>query len=91
VTINGKKPAISKSFFLLKLFKKIFLPQGEMKLISNEKSKTRNQFYSLGFPDSVSTDYIDYQKWDTLQAFASTITTCLATHSVLKGSRYINH
>ena len=26
-----------------------------------------------------------YQKYDTLQAFASTITGCLATHSVLKG------
>ena len=29
VTINGKKPAISKSFFLLKLLQKTLLPQGE--------------------------------------------------------------
>lgn len=42
-------------------------------------------FPILGYPDSVSDDYFDYQKWDTLQAFASTITGCLATHSVLKG------
>jgi Vitamin B6 photo-protection and homoeostasis len=39
----------------------------------------------LGYPDSVAEDYLDYQKWDTVQAFASTITGCLATHSVLKG------
>lgn len=44
-----------------------------------------NSVVSLGYPDSVSEDYLDYQKWDTLQAFASTITGCLATHSVLKG------
>lgn len=39
----------------------------------------------LGYPDSVSEDYMTYQKFDTLQALASTITGCLATHSVLKG------
>lgn len=33
VTINGKKPPISKSFFLLKLLKTIFLPQGELKFL----------------------------------------------------------
>lgn len=43
---------------------------------------------SLGYPDSVSEDYLDYQKWDTLQAFASTINGCLATHSVLKGKSF---
>lgn len=42
-------------------------------------------FLPVGYPDSVSDDYIDYQKWDTLQAFASTISGILATHSVLKG------
>jgi hypothetical protein len=30
-------------------------------------------FLPSGYPDSVSPDYLDYQKWDTLQAFASTI------------------
>lgn len=38
-----------------------------------------------GYPDSVAEDYMNYQKWDTLQAFASTIAGCLSTHSVLKG------
>lgn len=47
------------------------------------------KFFSLGFPDSVSSDYLDYQKWDTLQAFASTIQGVLATNSILKGI-YIN-
>lgn len=30
-------------------------------------------FLPAGYPDSVSEDYLDYQKWDTLQAFCSTI------------------
>ena len=30
-------------------------------------------FLPSGYPDSVSDDYLDYQKYDTLQAFASTI------------------
>lgn len=30
-------------------------------------------FMPAGYPDSVSEDYLAYQKWDTLQAFASTI------------------
>uniref|UniRef100_A0A8C5Q7R4 Uncharacterized protein n=1 Tax=Leptobrachium leishanense TaxID=445787 RepID=A0A8C5Q7R4_9ANUR len=50
----------------------------------------RDVFVSLflphGFPYSVSEDYLEYQLWDTLQAFASSVTGSLATHSLLRGS-----
>ncbi|CAL1544581.1 unnamed protein product [Lymnaea stagnalis] len=42
-------------------------------------------FLPQGYPDSVSSDYLTYQIWDTIQAFASSITGTLAAHAVLKG------
>lgn len=42
-------------------------------------------FLPQGYPDSVSDDYLAYQIWDTVQAFASSITGTLAAHAVLKG------
>ncbi|XP_014204534.1 RUS1 family protein C16orf58 homolog [Copidosoma floridanum] len=42
-------------------------------------------FLPQGFPDSVHKDYVSYQIWDTLQAFASTINGTLTTHSIMKG------
>uniref|UniRef100_UPI00398E4E4A RUS family member 1-like n=1 Tax=Pristiophorus japonicus TaxID=55135 RepID=UPI00398E4E4A len=42
-------------------------------------------FLPQGYPDSVSDDYLTYQIWDTVQAFASSITGTLATQAVLKG------
>lgn len=85
VTINGKKPAISKEFFFLKLLQKTLLPHGEIESPLLVYSDVYLELIFSGYPDSVSEDYLDYQKWDTLQAFASTINGCLATHSVLKG------
>uniref|UniRef100_A0A8C2QN19 RUS family member 1 n=1 Tax=Cricetulus griseus TaxID=10029 RepID=A0A8C2QN19_CRIGR len=38
-----------------------------------------------GFPDSVSTDYLPYQLWDSVQAFASSLSGSLATQAVLQG------
>lgn len=38
-----------------------------------------------GYPDSVSSDYFEYQLWDTLQAFCSTITGSFTTRAILKG------
>jgi len=38
-----------------------------------------------GYPDSVSGDYLEYQTWDTVQAFASSISGSLATAAVLQG------
>ncbi|ETN80760.1 hypothetical protein NECAME_08966 [Necator americanus] len=39
-----------------------------------------------GYPYSVSEDYLRYQSWDTMQAFASSMTAALATEAVLKGA-----
>jgi hypothetical protein len=50
------------------------------------KRNLKDAFLPQGYPLSVSRDYYDYQKWDTLQAFCSAITGTLATHAVLKGA-----
>lgn len=42
-------------------------------------------FLPQGYPDSVHPDYTEYQIWDTVQAFASTIMGTLTTHSIMKG------
>lgn len=42
-------------------------------------------FLPQGFPDSVSSDYVTYQMWDTMQAFCSSITGALAMKAVLGG------
>ena len=39
----------------------------------------KNAFLPQGYPDSVSDDYLSYQIWDTVQAFASSISGSLAT------------
>ena len=45
----------------------------------------KNAFLPQGYPDSVSKDYFSYQLWDTIQAFASSISGTLATQAVLEG------
>ncbi|XP_040572501.1 RUS family member 1 [Lepeophtheirus salmonis] len=45
----------------------------------------RSVFLPTGYPDSVSADYTEYQAWDTLQAFCSSLSGSLATRAVLKG------
>ena len=45
----------------------------------------REAFLPAGYPESVSDDYLAYQTWDTIQAFASSISGSLATHAVLEG------
>ncbi|KAK3085163.1 hypothetical protein FSP39_025248 [Pinctada imbricata] len=45
----------------------------------------RSIFLPQGYPESVSNDYLTYQIWDTIQAFASSITGTLAAQAVLKG------
>eukprot|EP00088_Acartia_fossae_P013012 TRINITY_DN1673_c0_g1_i10.p1 TRINITY_DN1673_c0_g1~~TRINITY_DN1673_c0_g1_i10.p1 ORF type:complete len:403 (-),score=64.79 TRINITY_DN1673_c0_g1_i10:473-1681(-) len=45
----------------------------------------RSIFLPEGYPDSVSSDYIYYQGWDTVQAFASSISGSIATSAVLQG------
>ncbi|EFN84004.1 RUS1 family protein C16orf58 homolog [Harpegnathos saltator] len=48
-------------------------------------SFVKEVFLPQGYPDSVRADYLAYQIWDTVQAFASTIMGTLTTHSVMQG------
>lgn len=45
----------------------------------------RQVFLPDGYPHTVSKDYLEYQVWDTVQAFASSVTGSLATAAVLEG------
>ncbi|KAF4977912.1 hypothetical protein FZEAL_5617 [Fusarium zealandicum] len=45
----------------------------------------RECFLPVGFPHSVSEDYLAYQTYDSLQAFFSTITSLLASRALLQG------
>nr|CAH0098414.1 unnamed protein product [Daphnia galeata] len=42
-------------------------------------------FLPQGYPSSVSSDYLEYQIWDTIQAFASSLSGSLSTRAVLEG------
>ncbi|KAG8196278.1 hypothetical protein JTE90_023833 [Oedothorax gibbosus] len=44
-----------------------------------------NLFLPYGYPHSVSQDYLRYQIFDSIQAFASSITGSVCTHSIMKG------
>lgn len=45
----------------------------------------KSVFLPQGFPESVSEDYLQYQFWDTVQAFSSSLSGTLATQASLKG------
>ncbi|KAM6966201.1 RUS family member 1 [Tautogolabrus adspersus] len=45
----------------------------------------KSVFLPQGYPESVSNDYLQYQFWDTLQAFSSSLSGTLATQASLKG------
>ncbi|XP_072298832.1 RUS family member 1 [Eucyclogobius newberryi] len=45
----------------------------------------KSVFLPQGFPESVSADYIQYQLWDTAQAFCSSLSGTLATQASLRG------
>uniref|UniRef100_A0A3P8X625 RUS family member 1 n=1 Tax=Cynoglossus semilaevis TaxID=244447 RepID=A0A3P8X625_CYNSE len=42
-------------------------------------------FLPQGYPESVSGDYLQYQFWDTVQAFSSSLSGTLATQASLRG------
>lgn len=62
-----------------------FVKKGEFNVQTfNAKSGSfvnfvKNAFLPRNYPDSVSSDYFEYQFWDTIQAFASSISGSLAT------------
>eukprot|EP00301_Raphidiophrys_heterophryoidea_P002496 c11162_g1_i1.p1 GENE.c11162_g1_i1~~c11162_g1_i1.p1 ORF type:complete len:522 (+),score=83.32 c11162_g1_i1:2-1567(+) len=41
-------------------------------------------FLPVGYPESVSADYWEYQKWDTLQALCSSLSNTLASRAILE-------
>ncbi|KAJ9584686.1 hypothetical protein L9F63_020968, partial [Diploptera punctata] len=45
----------------------------------------RQAFLPQGYPESVSDDYFNYQIWDTMQAFCSTLSGTLTTQAIMKG------
>eukprot|EP01134_Creolimax_fragrantissima_P000934 CFRG0934T1 len=45
----------------------------------------KSAFLPIGYPDSVSEDYLKYQLWDTAQAFCSSINNILSHHALLQG------
>lgn len=45
----------------------------------------KSVFLPQGYPESVSSDYLNYQFWDTVQAFASSLSGTLATQASLRG------
>ncbi|CAL1587668.1 unnamed protein product [Knipowitschia caucasica] len=45
----------------------------------------KSVFLPQGFPHSVSEDYVQYQVWDTAQAFCSSLSGTLATQASLRG------
>ncbi|KAK6104678.1 Vitamin B6 photo-protection and homoeostasis family protein [Brugia pahangi] len=45
----------------------------------------RDIFMPRGYPQSVSPDYMNYQIWDTIQAFASSMSSALSTEAILRG------
>ncbi|KAM9844301.1 RUS family member 1 [Aulostomus maculatus] len=45
----------------------------------------KSVFLPQGYPESVSEDYLQYQFWDTVQAFSSSLSGTLATQASLKG------
>ncbi|KAI4887702.1 hypothetical protein NFI96_025022 [Prochilodus magdalenae] len=45
----------------------------------------KSVFLPQGYPESVSGDYLQYQCWDTLQAFSSSLSGTLATQASLRG------
>ncbi|XP_025836292.1 RUS1 family protein C16orf58 homolog [Agrilus planipennis] len=54
-------------------------------LLQRVQDLFREVFLPHGYPDSVSEDYLEFQIWDTVQAFCSTITGTFTTQAILKG------
>ncbi|XP_016092025.1 RUS family member 1 [Sinocyclocheilus grahami] len=45
----------------------------------------KSVFLPQGYPESASEDYLQYQLWDTVQAFSSSLSGTLATQASLRG------
>lgn len=66
------------------------LHKGDIKNKSLSKDSSlvilfKSAFLPIGYPRTVSSDYINYQMYDTVQAFCSSLIGMLATRSMLQG------
>jgi len=64
-------------------------PQRPAGLVGRLRAWSWRVFYNVflpeGYPASVSEDYAEYQRWDTIQALASSLSGQLSTLAVLEG------
>ena len=58
---------------------------GQQRLQAGVREAFLSVFMPQGYPGSVSADYLDYQIWDSLQAFCSYTTNTIATKATLEG------
>ncbi|KAF6814475.1 duf647 domain-containing protein [Colletotrichum sojae] len=56
-----------------------------IEIISKLRQILSDAFLPVGYPESVTPDYIGYQTFDSLQAFFSTITSLLSNRAILQG------
>ncbi|CAG7555905.1 unnamed protein product [Fusarium equiseti] len=67
----------------------IYAPDGDVVLEREVRTSLlpsmQKAFMPVGYPHSVSSDYFNYQFFDSLQAFFSTITSLLANRALLQG------
>nr|XP_056718998.1 RUS family member 1 [Euleptes europaea] len=94
MTEFGTLPLCTESYGSRRAWRYQPLPDGNLRCVPDRPEtqayrSLREVFMSVflpqGYPESVSPDYLAYQIWDTVQAFASSITGTLATQAVLKG------
>lgn len=78
-------PDIQQSYVKFENSDKLYVVKRWPRKWSSLKACFSEIFLPVGYPDSVSRDYTEYQIWDSIQAFASSITGTLATQSVLSG------
>lgn len=76
---------IEQSYVKFENSDKLFVVKRSPRRWSSLRTFFSEIFLPVGYPDSVSRDYTEYQIWDSIQAFASSITGTLATQSVLSG------
>ncbi|KAH6933059.1 hypothetical protein HPB50_011735 [Hyalomma asiaticum] len=78
-------PDIQQSYVKFENSDKLYVVKRWPRKWSSLRAYFSEIFLPVGYPDSVSRDYTEYQIWDSIQAFASSITGTLATQSVLTG------
>ncbi|EFA76161.1 DUF647 family protein [Heterostelium album PN500] len=62
-----------------------FVVQSKISKHSGAMELLRSMFLPAGYPDSVTSDYMSYQVWDTAQALSSSLSGVLATRAMLRG------